>query len=191
VDLARRIRSTPDPAVPRTRSRLPVLAGVGAAAVGIALLLLSGPSAEDRALATAASRAQAEVRQLAAKRGQLEARSRELTGAVAPRHSYLDVLNEVSRLAGREIWLTQFSYDRGRPIVIRGNARTNAAVGRLAEGLRASPHMVNVSLGALTVAEISQTPVVQFTILGTLRDDVALEAPRRRQTRQAPRREPA
>src|SRR6185369_15595567 len=105
----------------RPRRRLPVLVVAGAAALGLVLLLLGGPSPQDRQLAAEASRAQTEVKQLATRRGQLESRVQELTGAVVPRHSYLDVLNEFSAQAGPEIWLTQFTYDRGRPLVIRGS----------------------------------------------------------------------
>jgi Tfp pilus assembly protein PilN len=120
-----------------------------------------------------------------------------LNGAIAPKHSYLDVLNDVSRLAGSEVWLTHFTYDRGRPIVIRGAARSNAAVARLVEGLRASPHLESVALGAVTGAEAGQTPVVQFTMQGVLRGDAPLQAPRQRNTSrtgrtgQQPAREPA
>jgi Tfp pilus assembly protein PilN len=192
VDLGRGVRTVSMEAASRPGRRLPALVGAGAAALALALLLLGGPGPEERQLAAAAARAQAEVRQLATRRGELEGRVRNLTGAVVPRHSYLDVLNEVSALAGAEIWLTQFTYDRGRPITIRGAARSSSAVARVVERLRGSPHLQQVTLGAMTVPESSESNVVQFTIQGTLRGDTVLQAPRQRRSPSsgAPGREP-
>lgn len=193
IDLGRSVRAAAEASASRPHRNLPILAGVGVAAVAIAFLLLNGPSPEDRQLASAASRAQAEVKLLATRREQLTGRVRTLTGAVAPRHSYLDVLNEVSTLAGSQIWLTQFSYDRGRPIVIRGSAKSSAAVASAVERLRGSPHLQQVALGAMTTSETNKTGVVQFTIEGTLRGDAPLQAARRRRapSTRTPTKEPA
>ena len=121
---------------------------------------------------------------MAAHRKQVEDQVRLLSGAVRPTHSYLDVLNDVSALSGPDAWLTQFTYDRGRPIVIRGAAKTSEAVARLVEGLRRSPHLERVALGSVTRADNKdKVTVVQFTVTGTLLDDQPLQARRSRGTR--------
>ena len=166
--------------------------GAGAAALGVVLLLLLGPGAGDRELAAAASRAQADARQLASRRQQLETQVRLLSAAITPAHSYLDVLNDVSAQSGPDVWLTQYTYQRGRPVVIRGTARSNEAVARLVEGLRRSPHLEQVALGSVTRADIdkkNQVSVVQFTITGSLPGDQPLEGRRSRRA-PLPRQEP-
>jgi len=183
LDLARAVRTETERRATGPARRLPFLVAAGAAAVGVALLLLFGPGAGDRDLAAAASRAQADARQMASQRDQLETRVRLLSTAVTPSHSYLDVLNDVSGQVGPDVWLTQYTYDRGRPIVIRGTARTNEAVARLVEGLRRSPHLERVALGSVTRAELdraSKLSVVQFMITGSLKGDQPLEVRRSR-----------
>jgi Type IV pilus assembly protein PilM len=183
LDLARVVRVETERRATGPARRLPFLVGAGAAAVGVALLVMFGPGAGDRDLAAAASRAQADARQMASQRDQLETRVRLLSTAVTPAHSYLDVLNDVSGQVGPDVWLTQYTYDRGRPIVIRGTARTNEAVARLVEGLRRSPHLERVALGSVTRAELdraSKLSVVQFMITGSLKGDQPLEVRRSR-----------
>jgi Tfp pilus assembly protein PilN len=182
IDLGRQVQTTSEAAAPGPARRLPLIVGAGAVAVAAAFLLL-GPGAGDPGLAAAAARAQAEARQIATRRTEVEGRVRQLAVAVAPPHSYLDVLNEVSRLSGPDAWLTQFAYDRGRPLVIHGAALSNEAVGRLVDGLRASPHLEQVALGSVTRAETKEIAFVQFTITGTLRGDAPLETKRARRSR--------
>jgi Tfp pilus assembly protein PilN len=184
LDLARLVRPVPAEGSAGRARRVPVLAGVGAAGVAAALLLFALPGAGDRELAAAAQRARSDARQLAARRQQMEERVRVLHGAVVPQHSYLDVLNDVSALAGPDVWLTQFTYDRGRPIVIRGAARSSAAVAGLVEGLRNSRHLERVTLGAVTQSA-EEKRYVQFTVTGALSGDAPLQA-RRRGTRATP-----
>jgi type IV pilus assembly protein PilM len=177
LDLARQVRPVTTSGASQRRSSS-LLAGLGVSAVAAAVLLLL-PSSGDRELAAAAARARSDVRQLAERRSQLVERARILHGAVAPAHSYLDVLNDVSALAGPDIWLTQFTYDRGRPIVIRGAARSRAAVARLVEGLRNSGHLERVVLGTVTQSAQEKGNTVQFTVNGVLRADAPLQARRR------------
>ena len=109
---------------------------------------------------------------------------RLLSAAITPAHSYLDVLNDVSAQSGPDVWLTQYTYQRGRPVVIRGTARSNEAVARLVEGLRRSPHLERVALGSVTRADNKdKVTVVQFAVTGTLLDDQPLQARRSRGTR--------
>jgi Tfp pilus assembly protein PilN len=191
VNLAQRARVSVDATAPHKHHRVPWLAGVGAAAVGIALLYFAGPTAKDLILARAASRAQTEAKQLATRRSEMQDSVQKLAAAITPEHSYLDVLNEVSTLVGSQIWLMQFTYDRGHPVVIRGAARTNTAVTHLVEGLRVSPHLETVTLGSMTESEVGKIPVVQFIIEGNLRGDARLEAPKRHSVaRTTTRREP-
>jgi Tfp pilus assembly protein PilN len=182
LDLTRAVRAETAGRAATPARRLPVLIGAGAVVLVVVLLLLFGPGAGDRDLAAAASRAQADVRQLSTKRQQVESQVRMLTGAVTPEHSYLDVLNDVSALAGSDIWLTQYTYDRGKPIMIHGTARSDDAVARLVEGLRRSRHLDRVELGSVTRPDTdkSKNPisVVQFTITGVLHGDLPLQ-PRR------------
>jgi Tfp pilus assembly protein PilN len=182
LDLARAIRVDANRQAAGPARRLPLLAGAGAATLGIAALLLFGPGTGDRDLAAAASRAQADVRQLASRRQKLEDQVRQLSGAVIPAHSYLDVLNDVSALLGADAWLTQFTYQRGRPIVIRGTARSNDAVARLVEGLRRSPHLERAALSSVTRPETQEVSLVQFAITGSLRGDQPLAVRRSRRT---------
>jgi Tfp pilus assembly protein PilN len=179
LDLARQVRPVVRADAVGPVRRVRILAGVGAATVVATILLLRLPGAGDRELATAASRAQADARQLATRRRQAEERVRLLRGAVIPAHSYLDVLNDVSALAGPDVWLTQFTYDRGRPIVIRGAAKSNLAVARLVEGLRGSRHLERVTLGSVTQTETKESRYMQFAISGTLRGDMPLEPTKR------------
>jgi hypothetical protein len=179
LDLARAVRATAEAGRAAPARRVPILAAGAAGAAGVLLLVLFGPGAGDRELAQAATRAQADARRLATRRTEMEGRARLLTGAVVPTHSYLDVLNDVSALAGPDAWLTHFTYDRGRPVVIRGAARSSDAVARLAEGLRRSPHLERVTLGSVTRSAADETGTLQFTISGSLPGDAPLEARRR------------
>jgi Tfp pilus assembly protein PilN len=192
LDLARAVRGETERRATGPARRLPMLVGAGAAALGVVVLLLFGPGAGNRELAAAASRAQADVRQLTTRRQQLETQVRQLSGAITPAHSYLDVLNDVSAQSGPDVWLTQYTYQRGRPVVIQGTARSNEAVARLVEGLRRSPHLDQVALGSVTRAEIdkkNKVSVVQFTITGSLPGDQPLEGRRSRRP-VTPRQEP-
>jgi Tfp pilus assembly protein PilN len=183
LDLARAARAAAETGRSDPARRAPLLAGAAVAAAAVLLVVLAGPGAGNRELAATASRAQTDARRLATRRTEMEGRVRQLAGAVAPEHSYLDVLNDVSALAGSEAWLTQFTYDRGRPIVIRGSARSNAAVARLVDGLRRSRHLDRVTLGSVTRSETDEMSLIQFSISGSLRDDAPLEPRRRRTTR--------
>jgi Tfp pilus assembly protein PilN len=180
MDLARQVRPMPRADTAGPARRVPWLVGAGAATAIAVLVLLLLPGAGDRELAAAASRAQADARQLATRRQQAEERVQLLHAAVIPQHSYLDVLNDVSAQAGPDVWLTQFAYDRGRPIVIRGAAKSNLAVAELVEGLRRSRHLERVTLGSVTQTETKESRFMQFTITGTLRGDAPLEPPKRR-----------
>jgi Tfp pilus assembly protein PilN len=182
LDLARQAHLATQATTPGPARRVPLLAGVGAMAVVAAVLLLALPSAGERELAAAASRAQRDAREMAALLRRSEDRARLLQGAVTPAHSYLDVLNDVSATAGGEVWLTQFTYDRGRPIVIRGAALSNDAVARLVEGLRRSRHLEQVALGPVTRSEAKEKSFVQFTITGLVRGDAPLAARRRQRS---------
>jgi Tfp pilus assembly protein PilN len=188
LDLARAVRAESERRPEGTASRLPLLVGAGAAALVVVLLLLFGFGGGDRDLAAAASRAQADVRQLQTRRQQVAAQVKLLSAAVNPDHSYLDVLNDVSALAGSDVWLTEYTYQRGRPVVIRGLARSDEAVSRLLEGLRRSPALTSVALGSVMQAELDKKEklsVVQFTITGTLQGDQPLEMRRSRRARPA------
>src|SRR5437764_932537 len=77
-----------------------------------------------------------------------------------------------------------WGYDRGRPVVIRGSAKTSEAVARLVEGLRRSRHLDKVALGSVTRADNKdKVTVVQFTVTGSLRGDQPLQARRSRAAR--------
>jgi hypothetical protein len=186
VDLARQVAAVRETTAPGPARRLPFLVGAGVAVIAAAFWLL-GPGGGGSDLAVAAARAQLDARTVAKRRAEVEGQVRQLSGVVTPAHSYLDVLNDVSRLSGSDAWLTQFTYDRGRPVVIRGAALSNEAVERIVEGLRASPHMDQVTLGSVMRTETKEMALVQFTITGLVRGDAPLEKKRTRGAR-TPRR---
>jgi Tfp pilus assembly protein PilN len=152
-----------------SRRRLASLLWLAAAAAGTIAWL-------DRDEAAAAARErQAEfaskakrldsVRELAAERkARLEQISTLVRAAKAPAQTPTDVLKYVSNATPQGTWHTGITFERGKPLQLRGTALKRDSVGALASNLAASERFRDVVIVYANDAELEGTPVVQFAM---------------------------
>jgi Tfp pilus assembly protein PilN len=62
------------------------------------------------------------------------------------------------------VWLTGMSLDRGKPLQIRGSAKTNEQVADYVQQLSSSERLRDVKLVFSNNNTIGDTPIVQFSI---------------------------
>lgn len=107
---------------------------------------------------------ESEYNRLNARLTDIEQKSVIVSNAFTPVQYASDVATAVSSLAGEGLWLTGVSFERGRPMTIRGTAKTNDQVASYVDTLTAQSRFRDVTLAFSNNAEIESTPVVQFSI---------------------------
>jgi len=75
-----------------------------------------------------------------------------------------DVVTVISNRVPAGIWLSGITVERGKPIVIRGTAKTSNSVTDYYRALNGEPRLRDVRLVFANNAQIEQTPVVQFSL---------------------------
>lgn len=88
----------------------------------------------------------------------------EIERAFEPAQPISDVLSVISNAVPQDVWLTGVNYERGKPLVLRGVARSNEAVGIFLDGLTANERFRDVKLVFANQAMIESTNVVQFSM---------------------------
>lgn len=88
----------------------------------------------------------------------------ELRTAFQPAQFPNDVVTVATNKAPKDIWLGGVSVERGKPLLVRGTARTNDAVANYMKALGKEERLRDVKLVFATNAMIDTTPVVQFSI---------------------------
>lgn len=88
----------------------------------------------------------------------------EVKRAFEPVQPMSDVINVISNSVPADVWLTGVNYERGKPLLLRGVARSNEAVGVLLDTLTANERFRDVKLVFANQAMIESTNVVQFSM---------------------------
>jgi Tfp pilus assembly PilM family ATPase/Tfp pilus assembly protein PilN len=155
------------------RSRM-LLAGVaGVAAVG---LLVYWQIDRQRAREADAAKAVIETRAAAKAKKDLDKISKErdhlrdqLAGMGGGASTLpLDLLSQVASRAPSDVWLTQVSYQTGKPLQLEGTARSAANATTFVRGLEQVPGFRRAELGYLRSALVNDVPVTHFRINCTL-----------------------
>ena len=104
---------------------------------------------------------------LAARRDSLNSATRQvsvLNQAFAPSQPAVDVLTLVSNSMPEGAWLTGLTWERGKPLLIRGTALNRDLVSELIASLAVNERLRDVELQYANDGEIETTPVVQFNL---------------------------
>lgn len=151
------------------RQRVALLACSAAILAGV---LVGFDRADDltKARRTDASR-RAEIKQVENIRNALTARAAAaetvamtLRQATRPSQQVTDILSTIADRIPDGLWLTGVNFERGKPLILRGTAKTNESVTQLVSALEKSPRMRGVKLVFANNATIETVPVVQFSI---------------------------
>lgn len=84
--------------------------------------------------------------------------------AFAPKQYASDVYAAASNAVTPGVWVTNINFEFGRPMTIRGNAKTSDQVADFVSSLSADSRFRDVTLAYSNNATIEDTPVVQFSI---------------------------
>lgn len=87
-----------------------------------------------------------------------------ITHAFLPAQSMGDMITEVSNQVAPDIWLTGITAERGKPLQIRGTAKSSDAVHSYLNRLKTVDRLRDVELVFANTAEIDQIPVVNFSL---------------------------
>ncbi len=112
--------------------------------------------------------AKAQSDQTAAVSRNLEAQDQRLLVGQAfhPAQSFSDVLGVASDRVPKDIWLTGFTLERGKSIVIRGAAMNSRAAARYAARLSQEPRFRHMKLVFANRAMAGHTQIVEFAVSG-------------------------
>lgn len=81
-----------------------------------------------------------------------------------PAQTASDVLTVVGQGTPDDLWLTGFSFERGKPVTIRGTSKANESISAFLEYLSAQDRFRDVKLVFANNGVIADTPVVNFSI---------------------------
>ncbi len=95
--------------------------------------------------------------------------------AFSPAQPVSDVFTLVSNEVPQGAWLTGVTFERGKPLLIRGTALTGDAVSAYTSALALNERLRDVQLMFANNSEIEGTPVVQFSISAHVVGNLPLE----------------
>jgi Tfp pilus assembly protein PilN len=95
--------------------------------------------------------------------------------AFYPAQKFSDLLTIATGTAPQDAWLTGITVERGRPISLRGTAKTNEAVSIYVDRLAAMDRFREVKLVGASNASIEDTPVVQFAVTARAIGNIPVE----------------
>jgi len=155
--------------VVKGRARLAVLLSVAAVAAAAFVVIDRSEDAgkvEQRAMdykrdANALKKAKDEI---ASKVAALRPKQQLLDRAFRPAQKASDVVGALTALTPSEIWLTGMTFDRGKPVQLRGTAMSGDAVARYLEKLSGQKRFRDVKLLFANDALIDETKVNHFSI---------------------------
>lgn len=100
---------------------------------------------------------------------------KNLNLAFAPAQPVSDVLTLVVNEVSDSAWLTGITFERGKPLLIRGTAKDGEAVTAYTSALALNQRLRDVQLMFANNAEIEGIPVVQFSISARVVGNLPLE----------------
>ena len=109
--------------------------------------------------------------------GKVEAANDALTRAFAPAQPLSDVSAVVAAGLPAGAWLTGLTAERGKPLQVRGTAKTSGDVARFMNALGAGPRFRDVKLVFANSSAIGKTPVIQFNVSAICVGNLPLPAP--------------
>ena len=131
------------------RFRLPAQGGTGPAA---------GTAAEEKA--------QTELKSSKDKLAGLQSEVKVLDSVFQPSQTFVDILTVLSSTAPPEAWFTGFTLSRTAPLVISGQATSDAAVANYERTLSGFDRFKGVKVLFANKAMIDKRPIVEFSISG-------------------------
>ncbi len=151
-----------------TRVRLTALLCAVALLMWVAVGLRN--SETEAAAAKVRARQEADLRTLRSKLASVQSQTQEqaklvdtLERAFNAAQPMGDVLTVVTNHVTEGMWLTNFSIERGKPMLVRGTATSNESVSQFITSLTSDPRFRDVRLLFANNAAIEATPVVQFS----------------------------
>jgi Tfp pilus assembly protein PilN len=111
-----------------------------------------------------------------AKNAEYQATKAMLDIAFRPAQSLGDAITVLGTHATPEAWLTGLTMERGKPLLIRGEATSGQSVAKYVANLSAEPRFRNVRLVFANQSMIGKKPVVQFGISGHVVGNFPLDA---------------
>lgn len=100
-----------------------------------------------------------------------------ITDALQPKQYATDVLSAVSNRVNADLWLTGLTFERGRPLQLRGIAKTSAGVTTFVQSLAGEPRLRDVRLLFANESTIEETRVVQFAVTAHVIGNFPLSEP--------------
>lgn len=153
------------------KQRLRFAGLLAASAAMLALYAFSEYEAAAAKVQTEQSKAAGRLRKLKSLQKQAEAdalKSAKLQAtlevAFKPAQSFGDLVTVVSNRTPAGVWLTGVNIERGKPLTVRGTARTSGAVAEYLRLLGSEPRVRDVKLVFANNSTIEKVPVVQFSI---------------------------
>lgn len=102
--------------------------------------------------------------------------------ALQPAQRAGDVLTVIANSVPTGVWLTGYSFDRGKPVQVRGSARNSGDVKQFLNNLEQQSRLRDVKLAFANTGKIEDTPVVQFSITAFPVGNLPLAQPERKRT---------
>lgn len=87
-----------------------------------------------------------------------------LKQAFQPAQYPTDIIATVNEAAGKELWITGITFERGKNVLVRGTAMNQTAVALFVDALSSSDRMRDVNLQFANDAKIEETQVVNFSL---------------------------
>jgi len=97
--------------------------------------------------------------------------------AFEPGQRLSDITSVVTDSLPPGAWLTGLTVERGKPLQIRGTAKSGDDIARFVDTLGANPRFRNVTLGFANSALVGKIPVVQFNVSAICVGNLPMPAP--------------
>jgi len=97
--------------------------------------------------------------------------------AFEPGQKLGDVITMVANRVPDGVWLSGVSVERGKPMVIRGTAKTEILVTTYLRALAQEPRLRDIRTTVMNTGQINQIPVVQFSLSAFPRGNLPLTDP--------------
>ena len=108
----------------------------------------------------------------------LEEGSPVLQTVFTPAQAPSDILVVAANALPPGAWLTGITFERGKPLQLRGTAKTQADVGAYVSSLSATGRLRDVKLNFANESSIDESPVFQFSITSHVIGNLPLETQR-------------
>lgn len=115
--------------------------------------------------------------ELSSKLTALEAKANLVENGSSPKQYASDLVAEVSNAVTDGVWLNGISYERGRPLIIRGIAKNQAQVAAYVDVLSSQDRLRDVTLTFANASKIEDTDVVQFSVSAHVIGNYPLDDP--------------